>query len=73
MNRIRVSLLHLALKPGALTRNHGLLERGIRTASTLGSDLVVAPELSISGYEFNDAIGTPNATRQTGSTTWRPW
>jgi len=58
MNQIRISLLHLALKPGALAQNYGLLERGIRTASALQADWVVAPELSISGYEFNDAIGT---------------
>jgi 5-aminopentanamidase len=58
MNRIKISLLHLALKPGALAENYGLLERGIRTASALQADWVVAPELSISGYEFNDTIGT---------------
>jgi 5-aminopentanamidase len=58
MNDIKISLLHLALEPGALARNYALLERGIRTASTLQPDWVVAPELSISGYEFNDTIGT---------------
>ncbi|MBV8135731.1 MAG: carbon-nitrogen hydrolase family protein [Deltaproteobacteria bacterium] len=58
MNEIKISLLHLALEPGALARNYALLERAIRTASALQADWVVAPELSISGYEFNDAIGT---------------
>jgi 5-aminopentanamidase len=58
MNDFKISLLHLALEPGALARNFALLERGIRTASTLQADWVVAPELSISGYEFTDAIGT---------------
>jgi predicted amidohydrolase len=58
MNQIRISLLHLALQSGALARNYALLERGLRTASALQADCVVAPELSISGYEFNDVIGT---------------
>jgi len=58
MNEIKISLLHLALEPGALARNFALLERAICTASALQAHWVVAPELSISGYEFHDAIGT---------------
>lgn len=58
MNEIKISLLHLALEPGALARNYALLERAIRIASALQADWVVAPELSICGYEFHDAIGT---------------
>jgi len=58
MKQIRICLLHLALAPTALAQNYALLERGIRTASELHADLVVAPELSISGYQFNDTIGT---------------
>ena len=58
MNEMKIFPLHLALEPGALARNYALLERAIRTASALQADWVVAPELSISGYEFHDAIGT---------------
>ena len=45
MNEIKISLLHLALEPGALAHNYALLERAIRTASALKADWVVAPEL----------------------------
>jgi predicted amidohydrolase len=58
MNQIKISLLHLALKAGALAENYDLLARGIHAASALQADWVVAPELCISGYEFTDAIGT---------------
>jgi predicted amidohydrolase len=46
------------LKPGALSFNYLLLERGLRVAAASGADWVIAPELCISGYRFIDAIGT---------------
>jgi len=58
MNKLRISLLHLALKPGALSFNYELVERAIRVAATSGADWVIAPELCISGYQFIDLIGT---------------
>jgi 5-aminopentanamidase len=58
MNQLRISLLHLALKPGALELNTMLVERGIRIAAAQGADWVVTPELSISGYQFVELIGT---------------
>ena len=58
MTEIRISLLHLALKAGDLQTNYELLEQGIHIAAAAGSDWVVAPELSISGYQFIDVIGT---------------
>jgi predicted amidohydrolase len=58
MNEIRLSLLHLALKPGEMPANYALVERGIRVAAASGAHCVVAPELCISGYEFTDVIGT---------------
>jgi predicted amidohydrolase len=57
MREIRISLLHLALKPDLQT-NYDLVEQGIRIAAAAGSDWVVAPELCISGYQFIDIIGT---------------
>ena len=58
MNVIRISLLHLALAPGLLNMNFAALERGISIAAEQGADLVVTPELCISGYQFTDRIGT---------------
>jgi predicted amidohydrolase len=57
-NHLRISLLHLALKPGALESNKGLVERGVCRAASLGSEWIVTPELCISGYQFVDRIGT---------------
>jgi predicted amidohydrolase len=55
---IRISLLHLALKPGALQPNKELVERGVCRAASLGSEWILTPELCVSGYEFVDTIGT---------------
>src|SRR5262249_30979789 len=55
---IRISLLHLAVKPGALAENCALVEKGMRIAASLGTDWVIAPELCISGYEFTNVTGT---------------
>jgi predicted amidohydrolase len=58
MNEIRISLLHLALKPGAMQANYALVEQGVRVAAASGAHCVIAPELCISGYQFPDVIGT---------------
>jgi predicted amidohydrolase len=57
MNRIRISLLHLALGAGMLDANLAAVERGIGIASSLGTNWVITPELCISGYQFDDTIG----------------
>jgi predicted amidohydrolase len=57
-SRLRISLLHLALRSGALESNKELVERGVCRAASLGSEWVVTPELCISGYQFVDTIGT---------------
>lgn len=54
MSEIRISLLHLGLKPGALASNYPLVERGICAATAAGADWVVTPEVCISGYQFVD-------------------
>jgi len=58
MSRLRISLLHLSLKPGELVSNCALVERGIRAAAAIGSDWILTPELCVSGYQFADVIGT---------------
>lgn len=58
MSEIRISLLHLALKPGAVAANIALVEQGVRAAAASGADWAIAPELCISGYQFVDVIGT---------------
>lgn len=58
MNDINISLLHLALKPGAMRHNYAFVEQGVRVAAASGADWVIAPELCISGYQFIDVAGT---------------
>lgn len=58
MNALRISLLHLALKPGALPLNYALVERGMRVAAASRADWVMTPELCVSGYQFVGVIGT---------------
>jgi predicted amidohydrolase len=55
---LRISLLHLALKPGELEYNQELVELGMRMAARLDSDWLITPELCITGYEFAERIGT---------------
>ncbi len=58
MEDTRISLLHLSLAPGALDANLAMIERGIGVAAQQGANLIITPELSISGYQFTDEIGT---------------
>jgi predicted amidohydrolase len=57
-SNLRISLLHLALRPGALERNKELVGQGVCRAADLGSEWIVTPELCISGYQFVEKIGT---------------
>jgi predicted amidohydrolase len=58
MNEIRIALLHLNLKAGLLALNFTLLEQAICAAAAADADWIITPELCISGYQFNDLIGT---------------
>jgi predicted amidohydrolase len=58
MKELKISLLHLALKPGAMRHNYAMIERGVRIAAASDADWVIAPELCISGYQFIDVVGT---------------
>ncbi len=51
-------MLHLALRAGDLDHNLALMERGIAVAAAYKSNWVLTPELSISGYQFPERIGT---------------
>jgi len=58
MKDLRISLLHLGLRPANFAANFALLEQGIGVAAASGADWAIAPELCISGYQFIEAIGT---------------
>ncbi len=57
MNRIRISLLHLAPLTGEIAHNRALVERATRVAAGEGANWVVTPELCIPGYLFMQQIG----------------
>jgi predicted amidohydrolase len=54
---LRIALFHAALKPDNLTYNCNLLQAMIRQTRSYRPDLIVTPELALSGYEFHAAIG----------------
>ena len=55
---LRVALLHLDPRPGALDDNRSLIERAVRLAAARGAKFIVTPELVESGYHFHEFIGT---------------
>lgn len=55
---LRIALLHLAPRAGALVHNRQLVERAVTTAAGLGARWIITPELCICGYTFADQIGT---------------
>lgn len=71
MSELRISLLHLALKPGELASNYAIVERGIRAAAATRGDWIVTPELCISGYQFVEVIGTDWISEQPDEWTMR--
>jgi N-carbamoylputrescine amidase len=58
MTALRVALLHLDPRPGALDANRSLIERSVRLAASRGAKFILTPELVESGYHFPDYIGT---------------
>ena len=54
---LRISLLHLALVPGDLGHNRGLIKRAVEVAAQYGADWVVSPELCICGLQFYAQLG----------------
>lgn len=57
VNKLRVSLLHLAPVTGDVAGNRALVERATRRAAAAGADWIVTPELCIPGYVFVPRIG----------------
>ena len=55
---LRVALLHLDPRPGALEANRMLVEHSVRLAAAHGAKFIVTPELVESGYHFREHIGT---------------
>jgi N-carbamoylputrescine amidase len=58
MTILRVALLHIDPRPGALDANRAIIERAVRLAAAKGAKFMVTPELVESGYHFRDHIGT---------------
>jgi 5-aminopentanamidase len=58
LERLRLSLLHLAPMTGAVAANRRLIEQGVRLAAAQGADWILTPELAVCGYEFREVIGT---------------
>lgn len=54
---LKIALLHLNPKLGELDSNLALVEAGIHQAAKLGAQWIVTPELSLTGYRFDKAIG----------------
>jgi N-carbamoylputrescine amidase len=55
---IRIAMLHAALRYDNVLHNIELLERLLLRSLELGPDIVVMPELAVSGYKFFKAIGS---------------
>jgi predicted amidohydrolase len=54
---IRLALLHVAPRHDDLRYNLDLLENLIQKAAGLRANLIITPELSVSGYEFFQVLG----------------
>jgi 5-aminopentanamidase len=55
---LRISLMHLALAPGDLRHNRGLVTHAVQVAAQRGADWVVSPELCTCGLQFQAQLGT---------------
>ena len=57
MNKIQISLLHLAPRTGDLEYNKILLMQSLELCAQIKSDWVITPELWVCGYSFERVIG----------------
>lgn len=55
---IHIALLHLSLSFADLDSNYQLIEQATRRAAAEGAQWVVTPELALTGYRFDLALGT---------------
>ena len=58
MNRLRVSLLHVAPVLNQISHNRILLETALKAAATEGAKWAITPELWVCGYMFDSHIGS---------------
>jgi predicted amidohydrolase len=58
LSALRVAFLHIAPSDNDVAGNVQLLETLFRQAAALQADLVLTPELALSGYQFAQASGT---------------
>ena len=56
--KLRLCLLHASFRPGDVRRNVGFLEKLLETCLRKKPDLIITPELAVSGYEFLKVIGS---------------
>ena len=54
---LKIGLLHLAPKLGALDENRALIESATRLAAGFGADWIVSGELVVPGYRFAPVLG----------------
>jgi len=55
---LKIGLLHLSPKLGALDANRALIESGTRAAAGLGAEWIISGELVVCGYRFAPVLGT---------------
>jgi predicted amidohydrolase len=55
---LRIGLLHLSPRLGALDANRALIESGTRAAAGLGAEWIISGELVVCGYRFAPVLGT---------------
>ena len=58
MNKLRISLLHVAPILNQISHNRMLLEAALKTAAKDGAQWAITPELCVPGYLFDRHIGT---------------
>jgi NAD+ synthase len=59
MNTLRIAIAQLNCQVGAIEKNLGLIRAARVRAAAMGADLLVTPELSISGYPPEDLVLKP--------------
>lgn len=55
---MRIAFLHLEYQTGKIKENRDLIVRAVKQAADLNADWVLTPECAVSGYFFNQIIGT---------------
>ncbi|WP_260621109.1 carbon-nitrogen hydrolase family protein [Priestia aryabhattai] len=64
MKGIRIALLHLLPMAGNIKYNQNLIERVVKQVADKNVDLIITPELAVSGLQFSKKIGTDWISQQ---------